>query len=78
MYTYGNVRVTFDSMVRTGIYSTGLFDPELPTLSISEPGLLLMEVKYDNYMPDIIRDLIQTNTRHTEAFSKYAACRIYG
>lgn len=78
IYPYGNVRVTFDSNVKTGLYSTGLFDPELPTLSISDPGLLVMEVKYDNYMPDIMRDLIQTNTRRTQSFSKYAACRIYG
>jgi hypothetical protein len=78
VFPYGNVRVTFDFDVRSGIYSTGLFDKEIPTLSIGRPGLLLMEVKYDNFLPDIIRDLIQTNTRRTEAFSKYAACRIYG
>lgn len=78
IYPYGNVRVTFDSGVRTGLYSTGLFDPQLATLSTSEPGMLLMEVKYDNFLPDIMRDLIQTNTRRTAPFSKYAACRIYG
>lgn len=78
IYPYGNVRITFDSQVRTGLYSTELFDRNTPTLHAGEPGLLLLEVKYDNFLPDIIRDLIQTNTRHTEAFSKYAACRIYG
>ena len=78
IYPYGNVRITFDSNLRTGLYSTGLFDANLPTLSIGEPGVLLMEVKYDNFLPDIIRDLIQTNTRHAAPFSKYAACRIYG
>lgn len=78
IFPYGNVRVTFDSGLCTGLYSTGLFDSRLPTLSVGEPGVLLMEVKYDNFLPDIMRDVIQTNTRHTEAFSKYAACRIYG
>ena len=78
IFPYGNVRVTFDSEIRTGVYSTGLFQKDLPTFSTQEPGLLLLEVKYDNFLPDVIRDLIQTNTRHTEAFSKYAACRIYG
>ena len=62
----------------TGGYSTGLFAQDVPTLSVGEPGVLLLEVKYDSFLPDIIRDLIQTNVRHTEAFSKYAACRIYG
>ncbi|MFT4105592.1 MAG: polyphosphate polymerase domain-containing protein [Lacrimispora sp.] len=78
IFPYGNVRVTFDSDIRTGVYSTGLFQKDLPTFTTQEPGLLLLEVKYDNFLPDVIRDLIQTNTRHTEAFSKYAACRIYG
>ena len=78
IFPYGNVRVTFDSHIRTGLYSTGLFDSSIPTLSVGEPGVLLMEVKYDNFLPDIMRDLIQTNTRHPGAFSKYAACRIYG
>ena len=77
-FSYGNVRVTFDSDVRTGLYSTGLFDGALPTLSAGEPGVLLLEVKYDAFLPDVIRDLIQTNTRRTAAFSKYAACRVYG
>lgn len=78
IYPYGNVRVTFDSEIRTGLYSTSLFERDLPTLSVSEPGTLLLEVKYDNYLPDLMRDLIQTNIRRASAFSKYAACRVYG
>jgi len=78
IYPYGNVRGTFDSNLRTGLYATGLFDKEIPTLSVIESGVLLMEVKFDNFLPDIMRDLIQTNTRRAAAFSKYAASRIYG
>lgn len=78
IYPHGNVRVTLDSDIRTGIYATGLFERTLQTLRVGDPGVLLLEVKYDNYLPDIMRDIIQTNTRHTASFSKYAACRIYG
>ena len=78
IFPYGNVRITFDSDVRTGLYATGLFDCASPTVSTGEPGILLLEVKYDEFLPDIIRDLIQTNTRRTAAFSKYAISRIYG
>ena len=77
-YPFGNVRITFDSEVRTGLYATGLFDRELLTFPTGDAGVLLLEVKYDEFLPDIIRDLIQTNTRRTAAFSKYAACRVYG
>ena len=78
IYPFGNVRITFDSDVRTGLYATGLFDRELTTFSTGEPGVLLLEVKYNEFLPDIIRDLIQTNTRRTTAFSKYAISRVYG
>lgn len=78
IFPYGNVRVTFDSEVRTGMYATGLFRQDIPTLPVIEPGLMILEVKYDSFLPDIIRDLVQTNTRRTGAYSKYAACRIYG
>lgn len=74
----GNVRITFDSEIRTGLYAKDLFAKELPSVSVCPPGVLLLEVKYDDYLPELIRALIQTNTRRTESFSKYAACRIYG
>lgn len=37
-----------------------------------------MEVKYDEFLPDIIADVIRTDQRQASAFSKYAGCRIYG
>ena len=78
IFPYGNVRITFDSDVRTGLYATDLFSKALPTFPVGEPGVLLLEVKYDEFLPDVVRDLIQTNTRRTAAFSKYAVSRIYG
>lgn len=78
LYPHGNVRVTFDSDICTGLYATRLFDTTLHTVSVIPRGQLLLEVKYDRYLPDLMRDLIQTNTRLTGTFSKYAACRIYG
>ena len=77
-YPHGNVRITFDADLRSGLYATALFDPTLPTVPVGEAGVLLLEVKYDHFLPDLMRDLIQTNTRRTTAFSKYAAARIYG
>ena len=34
--------------------------------------------KWDEYLPTVIRDLVQVPTTRTSAFSKYAACRMYG
>lgn len=78
MYKHGNVRVTFDKSIRTGIYNKNFFDKDLPTVQAVDSGLIVLEVKYDEFLPEIIQDLLQTNDRRAEAISKYAASRIYG
>ena len=75
LYLPGNVRITFDSQVRSGLYCLDFFNPDLPTLSAADKGGIILEVKFDEFLPEPIRDLIQTNERQSTAISKYAACR---
>lgn len=51
--------------------------PRIPTPPAGDAGAVL-EVKWDEYLPDVIRDLVQTPSTCSAAFSKYAACRVYG
>lgn len=78
VYPVGNVRITFDKSIRTGIYSKNLFDKDLPTVNSIDNRYIVLEVKYDEFLPEIIQHIIQTNDRRAEAISKYAAARIYG
>ena len=73
----GNVRVTFDYDIRTGLAGTDFLDPECPTIPAGDAPIIL-EVKWDAFLPSIIRDAVQTPGRRAGAFSKYAQCRIYG
>lgn len=74
VYNAGNVRVTFDSDIKTGIFSTDFFgNPPL----VKSVDTALLEVKYDEFIPEAVAQLLQLNLR-AGAFSKYAACRIYG
>lgn len=77
VYGPGNVRVTLDYDIRTGLSCTDLLNPNCVTIPAGEP-VTILEVKWDNFLPDIIRDAVQLKGRRTGAFSKYAACRIYG
>lgn len=77
VYRPGNVRVTFDYGIRTGLMNTDFLDSFCVTVPAGEAPIL-MEVKWDAYLPDIIRDAIQLPGRRASAFSKYAQCRIYG
>lgn len=77
IFNAGNVRITIDRNIKSGLYSTSIFDPELPTLGLINDNPIILEIKYDNFLPDIIRDLIQTNMRRQTAVSKYTACRLF-
>lgn len=77
VYKPGNVRVTLDYDIRTGLSCTDFLNPDCITLPTGN-ALILMEVKWDAFLPNIIRDAIQMSGRRASAFSKYARCRIYG
>ncbi len=78
-YTYpaGNVRVTLDYNIRTGLHCTDFLNPKCLTVPAGDAPIIL-EVKWDEFLPNIIRDAVQLTGRRSSAFSKYAACRIYG
>ena len=76
VYSAGNVRVTLDYDIRTSLRCTDFLNPDCITIPIKDSSSIL-EVKWDNYLPDVIRNAIQLDSRHSTAFSKYAACRMY-
>lgn len=78
IYKYGNVRLTFDMNIRSGIYSKNVFDPNLPVADPIMNNSIILEVKFDEFLPEIISDIIQTNNRQATAISKYASCRAFG
>ena len=73
----GNVRVTLDYDIRTGFRCEDFLNPACITVPAGDAPMIL-EVKWDNFLPDIIRDAIRLPGRRVTAFSKYAQCRIYG
>lgn len=78
IYPMGNVRVTFDKSIKSGIFSTKIFDEELATMKALDPRLIILEIKYDEFLPSIISDIIQIGDRRATAVSKYALCRTLG
>ncbi|MBD5529145.1 MAG: polyphosphate polymerase domain-containing protein [Lachnospiraceae bacterium] len=77
VFAPGNVRVTMDYNIRTGLLSTDFLNPKNITVPAGDTPIIL-EVKWDDFLPDIIRDAVWLEGRRATAFSKYAACRIYG
>lgn len=77
IYAPGNVRVTLDYNIRTGMTCTNFLDPACALVSADDAPIIL-EVKWDEFLPDIIKDIVQLKNGNVGAFSKYAVCRVYG
>lgn len=77
VFAPGNVRITLDYNIRSGLQNTDFLSRDSVTVPV-ENAPILLEVKWDEYLPDIIRDAVQLGNCRAGAFSKYAACRIYG
>jgi hypothetical protein len=77
IYPVGNVRITFDKSIKTGLNATEMFNDNLPMLETINGRFIILEVKYDQFLPEVISDMLQTNERKAESISKYALCRSY-
>ena len=73
-YGPGNVRLTLDRDIRSGLGQVNFLDPNLLCLPVME-GCTLLEVKYDAFLPEIVRMAIQIPDRRGASCSKYALCR---
>lgn len=76
LYGPGNVRITLDRNLHTGLSNIDFLNPNLHCMNVSE-NLCVLEVKYDAFLPEIVRLAVQTPNRRATAFSKYATCRRY-
>lgn len=70
----GTVRITFDSDVRAAVGGYDIFDSTLPTLPVLEQGKTVMEVKFTEMLPQIVRNLLLPNAQEFTAVSKYVLC----
>ena len=79
IFEAGNVRVTFDMDIRSTLFKKEFLQKEVSDINVGEKtGDMILEVKFDDYLPDVIADIIQLGSCEHIAFSKYGACRRFG
>ncbi len=69
----GNVRVTLDYDIRASLNPPDFLNESYVSVPVAE-GIVL-EVKYDEFLPELIRGVVSLSSRQAAAFSKYAAAR---
>ena len=76
VWHHNNVRVTFDKDLSTGLNQKDIFK-DIGVIEVIEEPLMILEIKYDNFLPEFIRNCLQISSSQKFAISKYVICRKY-
>ena len=76
LFAPGNVCITLDRNVRTGLVSLDFLTPQMHHVPVSD-GLTVLEVKNDEFLPEIVKMAVQVPNTQAAAYSKYAVCCKY-
>lgn len=72
---FGNVRITFDKDISASTDTLDMFSKDYHTKKVLQDDIMVLEVKYDDYLPVHIRSILQTACTDRCAISKYVMCR---
>jgi len=75
VHPIGDVRVTFDICVRTALGPVSFFNRDTSTVTVCEEPGVILEVKFNRVLPQIVRGLFSDEIRPRSALGKFAACR---
>lgn len=75
VHPLGNVRVTLDCHISASNECQRFFDPSLPLRPILPPGQHILEVKWDELLPDYIYRAMNLQDLQWTSFSKFYLCR---
>lgn len=75
IYKNGNVRITFDKKLQGVINTNDIFHTSPMVVSPKLDGNMILEVKYDDYLPEFIRRELRMSRHQIMAISKYTICR---
>jgi hypothetical protein len=74
--SFSDTRVTFDKELRVARTSNDLFDADIPTDILVKMPRLIMEVKFNEFLPEYIREALELGASEHCAISKYVICRL--
>ena len=73
----GNTRVTLDRNIRSSNAVASFLEKRVPARPIMPAGKQILEVKYDEFLPDYLYRNLQLSHLRQTTFSKYYLCRRY-
>ncbi len=76
VYDAGCVRITFDYNLSCSYDFDDLFSDEISRIPLMEEGSTILEVKYNDFIPDYLRFSLQLNELYRTSYSKYSNGRL--
>ena len=73
----GNTRITLDENLRTRPFCTDLNAPWGAMIPVLEPDQVILEVKFDDFLPGQLADALKDIPKTPLAISKFALCMQY-
>lgn len=75
IYEFGNVRITFDKKLSAGTNTFDVFDSNLVLEEAIPAPQTILEIKFDSFLPDHVRKIVQPENHIRSSISKYVICR---
>ena len=76
-YPIGDFRITFDTEIKATLNPYGLYSNKLSYIPILDNDIGILEIKYNNFIPSTLKNIIQQIDRLSESSSKYSKARMY-
>lgn len=75
IYNLGNVRITFDMNLTSSNDFNNFFLPQNKKRAVFSNNMLVLEVKFDEFLPEYIENIIYPFMHQRTSFSKFYMCR---
>lgn len=75
VYPISNLRITIDEEIKSGRYNYDIFEKDIPKYTVLGEKEIVLEVKYDEVLPEHIKKVLETIPSCRQATSKFAICR---
>lgn len=76
VYDLGNVRITIDYNLSCSYKFNKLFCSDKSSIPLLDAGYSILEIKYNDFIPDFIRFALQLNELERVSYSKYGNGRL--
>jgi len=75
LYSAGNVRITLDDALYSSPYRSSLFEERILPIPVLASGEVILEVKFDSFLPPFLSSLMEDIPKTVCSVSKYCKCR---